>query len=65
VLVVNEAAARRFFEGRDPLGQQIAFWGARRTVVAVVGNEEFQGSSRAGPSPMSARAPCPAADPYS
>jgi predicted permease len=43
VLVVNEAAARRFFLGRDPLGQQIAFWGARRTVVGVVGNERFQG----------------------
>jgi putative ABC transport system permease protein len=49
VLVINEAAARRFFTGLDPLGQQIAFWGVRRTVVGVVGNERFQGLAKAPP----------------
>jgi len=49
VLVINEAAARRFFADREPLGQQIAFWGARRTVVGVVGNERFRGLASAPP----------------
>ena len=43
VLLVNEAAARRFFPGRDPLGARFAFWGASRTVVGVVANEKFHG----------------------
>ena len=37
VVVINEAAADRFFANRDPLDQQIAFWGTRWTVVGVVG----------------------------
>lgn len=45
VVVVNEALVRRYFRGRDPLGQRIAFdrvpdstskW---RTIVGVVGSE--------------------------
>src|SRR6185436_2922354 len=28
VLLINEEAARRFFSDRNPLGQQISFWGA-------------------------------------
>jgi putative ABC transport system permease protein len=43
VALVNQAAARRFFGARDPLGQQIAFWGTARTIVGVVGNERFHG----------------------
>jgi putative ABC transport system permease protein len=49
VLLINEAAARRFFAGLDPLGQQIRFWGVGRTVVGVVGNERFQGLAKAPP----------------
>jgi putative ABC transport system permease protein len=49
VLVVNEAAARRFFDRRDPLGQKIAFWGMARTIVGVVGNERIHGITEAAP----------------
>ena len=49
VLVINEAAARRFFPGADPLGAQIKFWGAARTVVGVVANERFHGLAEAPP----------------
>lgn len=49
VVVINEAAAQRLFPDRDPLGQQIAFWGTRRTIVGVVGDERFHGLSRAAP----------------
>jgi putative ABC transport system permease protein len=50
VAVINAAAVRRFFGDEDPLGEQIAFWGARRTVVGVVGNERIQGLA-SGPPP--------------
>lgn len=49
VLLVNEAAARRFFAGRDPLGAQMSFWGAARTIVGVVGNERIHGLAQAAP----------------
>lgn len=49
VLLVNEAAARRFFPDRDPIGARIAFWGAARTIVGVVANEKFHGLSEAPP----------------
>jgi putative ABC transport system permease protein len=49
VLLINEATARRFFDGQEPLGKQIAFWGANRTIVGVVGNERFQGLAEAAP----------------
>lgn len=49
VAVINEATARRFFDGRDPIGAQIRFWGAARTIVGVVGNETFQGLGGAPP----------------
>jgi predicted permease len=49
VLVVNEAAAARFFTGQDPIGKQITFWGAVRTVVGIVGNERFHGIASAAP----------------
>jgi len=47
VTLINEAAAERLFPNRDPLGQQLAFWGARRTIIGVVGNEKFQGLTAA------------------
>jgi predicted permease len=49
VVLLNEAAARRLFPAGDELGQQIAFWGARRTIVGVVGNEKFHGLTQAAP----------------
>jgi len=55
VLLINEAAARRFFPGRDPIGSQIRFWGAARTVVGIVSNERFRGL--ASPAPLAVYAP--------
>ena len=49
VLLINEAAARRFFDGQEPLGKQINFWGATRTIVGIIGNERFQGLAEAPP----------------
>jgi putative ABC transport system permease protein len=49
VILVNEAAQRRFFAGQNPIGQQINLWGANRTVVGVVGNERLQGLAAAPP----------------
>jgi putative ABC transport system permease protein len=55
VVLINESAARRFFENQEPLGKQISFWGARRTIVGIVGNEHFHGLDEA--SPIAAYAP--------
>ncbi len=49
VVVINEAAAQRFFANQDPIGSRISFWGSNRTVVGVVGNERFQGIAGAAP----------------
>jgi len=49
VLLVNEEAVRRFFPGRDPLGQKISFWGSDRTIVGVVKNERFLGLAKTPP----------------
>jgi putative ABC transport system permease protein len=49
VALINQAAAERFFAKSDPLGQQIGFWGARRTIVGIVANERFQGVTAAAP----------------
>ena len=49
VVLLNEAAAQRLFPAGDELGQQISFWGARRTIVGVVGNEKFHGLTEAAP----------------
>jgi predicted lysophospholipase L1 biosynthesis ABC-type transport system permease subunit len=48
-VVINEAAARRFFDGHEPLGKQLRFWGSARTIVGVVGNERFHGIDEAPP----------------
>ncbi|HEU5154204.1 MAG TPA: ADOP family duplicated permease, partial [Gemmatimonadales bacterium] len=49
VVVINESARRRFFGKTPPLGQQISLWGARRTIVGVVGNERFHGLAEDSP----------------
>lgn len=43
VVLINEAAASRFFSRQDPIGQQIDLYGAPRTIVGVVGNEKIYG----------------------
>jgi predicted permease len=48
-VVLNETAAQRLFPAGDELGQQIAFWGTRRTIVGVVGNERFHGLTETAP----------------
>ncbi len=49
VIVINESAQRRFFGSLPPLGQQISLWGARRTVIGVVGNERSHGLAEDSP----------------
>jgi len=49
VIMINEAARRRFFEAGDPLGQRIALWGLERTVVGVVADERVHGLAAAAP----------------
>ena len=49
VVLINETAAARFFASRDPIGAQIRFWGASRTIVGVVANERFHGLTEAAP----------------
>jgi predicted permease len=43
VVLINEAAAERFFPDQDPIGHEIAFWGFTRRVVGTVADELFQG----------------------
>jgi putative ABC transport system permease protein len=49
VSIINQTLARRFFEGREPIGQQIGLWGAARTIVGVVKDERINGLSREAP----------------
>lgn len=49
VAVINAAAAQRFFDGEDPLGHELGFWGARRRVVGVVDDERVRGLDEAPP----------------
>jgi putative ABC transport system permease protein len=49
VIIINEALARRYFEGQEPLGQHIILDDAQdrplppREIVGVVGNVRFEG----------------------
>jgi predicted permease len=61
VVVINEAAASRVFAGRDAIGQQIAFFGVRWTIVGVVGDEKFHGV--AASTPIAAYSPVAQAPP--
>ena len=49
VALINERAAAQFFPDRDPLGQQLGFWGASRTIVGIVADVRFQGLEQASP----------------
>lgn len=43
VVLINRAAAERYFPAGNALGQQISFWGTARHVVGVIGDEKFKG----------------------
>jgi predicted permease len=43
VTVVNETLAREAFNGEDPVGQRLAFWGYEAEVVGVVGDVHQEG----------------------
>jgi putative ABC transport system permease protein len=49
VIVINDAARRRFFQHEEPLGQQINLWGARRTIVGLARNERIHGLAASTP----------------
>ncbi|MGH7472103.1 MAG: ABC transporter permease, partial [Longimicrobiales bacterium] len=49
VLVINEAAVRRYFPNVNPIGNRIRFWGAAREIVGVVGDEHIFGVTEAAP----------------
>jgi predicted permease len=38
VLLINDATARRYFPGEDPIGKQIVLWNVPREIVGVVGD---------------------------
>ena len=48
-MLINDAAARRFFGDRDPLGAQLRLFGTARTIVGVVANERTRGLSEEAP----------------
>jgi putative ABC transport system permease protein len=49
VVLINQAAADRFFVNQEPIGQQLRFWGIARRIVGVVGNERIKGLTVAVP----------------
>jgi putative ABC transport system permease protein len=52
VMIINDAAARQYFPGQDPVGKRIRFWGSSREIIGVVGNERFAGLTAAAPPAM-------------
>jgi predicted permease len=49
VSIINEALARRFFQDREPLGQQIRLWGLSHTIVGIVKDERIGGLAKDAP----------------
>jgi predicted permease len=49
VMLINEAARRRFFATQDPLGQLVVLWGRQRAVIGVVGDERIYGLAQNTP----------------
>jgi predicted permease len=47
VMVVNEAFARRFFEGRDPVGRRVHVFGPPFTIVGMVKDSKYFSLSEA------------------
>jgi predicted permease len=52
VVLINEAAARKYFPTESPIGHRLRFWGTWRTIVGVVGNERFAGLAAEAPPAM-------------
>jgi predicted permease len=42
VAIINEAFARRFFPGQEPVGRQLSLWGSGLTVVGVVKDIKYR-----------------------
>jgi predicted permease len=49
VVLINEAAARRFFPDGHALGQRLRWWGATREIVGIIGNQRFYGLTAEAP----------------
>ncbi len=46
-VIIDEAAARAYFPGEDPIGKQVTFYGQRtRTIIGIVGDVRQQSSPR-------------------
>ena len=43
VALINRAAARRYFDGSDPIDRQLSFWGTAWRIVGIMGDERFNG----------------------
>src|ERR1051325_4132938 len=43
VAIINEPLARKYFPNVDPIGRQVDFWGAKRTIVGVIKGERYGG----------------------
>ncbi|MEP7066735.1 MAG: ABC transporter permease [Gemmatimonadota bacterium] len=52
VVLINEAAARKYFPTESAVGHRVRFWGTWRTIVGVVGNERFAGLAAEPPPAM-------------
>jgi putative ABC transport system permease protein len=55
VAIINEAFARRYFPGGNPIGQAVNIYGTWREIVGVAGEERFMGV--VNPSPPAAYLP--------
>jgi putative ABC transport system permease protein len=47
VMIVNESFARRFFDGRDPVGRRVQVYGKPFTIVGMVKDSKYQSLSEA------------------
>ena len=52
VLLINDAAAKKYFANQSPVGRRLRFWGTWRTIIGVVGNERFAGLASEPPPAM-------------
>lgn len=52
VVIINAAAAHKYFPNDSPVGHRLRFWGTWRTIVGVVGNERFAGLAADPPPAM-------------
>jgi putative ABC transport system permease protein len=47
VMIVNESFARRFFDGRDPMGRRVQIYGKPFTIVGMVNDSKYLSLSEA------------------